>query len=79
MKTVKNNLTAQQLYNACMNHRFLILRYSRDNTTIAVNCRIARFTYLSKFKDSEQPTKFISYTPCGFMEYITNKVPFFYA
>ena len=70
------NLTAQQLYEACMNHRFLILRYSSDNSVIAVNCKVARLKILSKFKTIEQPTKFISYMPCGFMEYISKKVPF---
>jgi len=70
------NLTAQQLYEACMNHRFLILRYAKDNSIIAVNCRIIRCKYLSKFKHSEQSTKFISYYPCGFMEYISKKIPF---
>lgn len=70
------NLTAQQLYEACMIHRFLILRRSKDNSVIAVNCKIARFSILSKFKSVKQQTKFISYHPCGFMEYITKKVPF---
>jgi len=70
------NISAQKLYEACMNHRFLILRYSSDNLVIAVNCKIARLTVLSKFKNINQPTKFISYSPCGFMEYITKKAPF---
>jgi len=70
------NLTAQQLYQACINHRFLMLRYAKDNSIIAVNCKIIRFKYLSKFKSIDQPTKFIGYIPCGFMEYISLKIPF---
>lgn len=70
------NLTAQQLYDACMNHQFLILRYSIDNSVIAVNCKIARLKQFNKFKRKDSQTKFISYAPCGFMEYITKKVPF---
>lgn len=69
-------MTAQQLYEACMNHRFLILRYRKDNYIVGVNCKIARLTVLSKFKSVKQQTKFISYYPCGFMEYITHKVKF---
>jgi len=71
------NLTAQQLYDACRNHQFLVLRYAKDNSVIAVNCKIIRSNYLDKFKTSEQTTKFISYFPCGFMEYISKKVPFY--
>lgn len=71
------NLTAQQLYDACRNHQFLILRYARDNSIIAVNCKIARLKNLDEFKTMNSPTKFISYNPCGFMQYISNKVPYY--
>jgi len=70
-------LTAQQLYDACRNHQFLLLRYAKDNSVIAVNCKIARFKMFDEFKTKDSATKFISYNPCGFMEYITNKVTFF--
>lgn len=70
------NLTAQQLYELCKMHRFLILRYKSDNSIIAVNCKVARLTILSKFEKIDQPTKYISYSPCGFMEYISLKIPF---
>ena len=71
------NLTAKQLYDACINHKFLVLRYEKDNSIIAVNCKIARFKMFDEFKKKDSPTKFIGYYPCGFMEYISNKVPFY--
>lgn len=71
------NITAKQLYDACRNHKFLLLRYAKDNSVIAVNCKIARFKMFDEFKRKDSATKFISYNTCGFMEYISNKVPFY--
>lgn len=71
------NLTCQQLYNACKNHQFIILRYSGDNSLIAINCKIVTLKKFDKFKTMNSSSDFISFIPCGFMEYISKKFPFF--
>lgn len=70
------NITAGKLYKACIENKFLILRYSHDNSTIAVNCKIIMLKKFDKFKNNTTQTQFISYQPCSFMEYISKKTRF---
>ena len=71
-------MTAGQLYNACKSHQYLVLRYANVKLTIAVNCKLAMLKRFDEFKDNDIKTKFISYYPCGFMEYISKKIPYYF-
>lgn len=70
------NLTKKQLFKACQNHRFLILRFSYDNSVMAVNTRIAKLKRFAGVEEENRETNFISLNPCSFHEYINLKKPF---
>lgn len=70
------NLTRIQLKNALDNNRYVLLRFSCDNSLIGVNSKSAKIKHAARFCIDNTETQFISYIPCSFMEYISYKVPF---
>jgi len=71
------NLTRQQLQNASLIHKYMILRY-RNGSCIAINSKVTRTKKpVEKLaKNPHKRTNFISFKPCSFMEYISLKTPF---
>lgn len=69
-------LTSAQLFNACKNNRFILVRHYSDYRVHAINCGIYKFKRFTKHKRDQTETNYISFIPCNFMEYISNKVPF---
>ena len=63
-----------ELKSICKYHNYIKLRLY-DNTLIGFNCRNVK---LSRFKNIEDSriTKYISFIPCNFSEYIRTKTPF---
>lgn len=69
-----NYLTVRQLYDACQEHKYLLLRF-RSGYQMGVNCGIAKIAQRLNPKNLDGQTDFISYKPCGLEEYIQNKNP----
>jgi len=72
------NLSRQQIHNACQVNKYIVLRYSKSNRCIAINCKVSKHRKLSDklAKKPHKKTNFISFRPCCFMEYISLKTPF---
>ena len=75
--TIKGNenLTAKQLYNICLKNKYIIVRYVNGQIT-AINCKVVTLKIFDNIKNKNHHTRFISYKPCSFMDYISNKTPF---
>ena len=69
------NLTIGQLTKACNSHKYLLLRF-KDNTVMGINTKISELSHKRFSHNNETETQFISYRPCGFHSYISNKYPF---
>jgi hypothetical protein len=70
------NMTVRQLYDACQNHRYLLLRLP-SGYKMGVNGRVAKLAQRLSPKEWEKETDFVSYKFCGILEYIEHKHPFF--
>jgi len=68
-------LTVRQLYAACQNNRYLLLRLPCGGQ-VGVNCRVASIAQRRNPQDWNGITKFISFRPCNIAEYIEHKIPF---
>lgn len=68
-------LTVKQLYDACQNHNYLLLRFA-SGYQMGVNCKVAAIAQRLNPKEWEKETDFVSYKPCGLNEYIEHKHPF---
>lgn len=72
-------MTIAQVLKAVGSNNFIVLR-ERDNSTIGINCKILKTKTIRKIlteKHLNTKTRFYSYFPCNFMEYISEKVPFY--
>jgi hypothetical protein len=67
-------LTLGKLRKVCQEHKYLIVR-EKGGFTMAVNTGIANLRASKQLPDSAK-SNYISYFPCDFQEYISNKVPF---
>lgn len=67
-----NYLTVKQLYNACCQHDYLLLRFD-SGYQMGVNGRIAKIAQRMCPREWEQKTLIISYKPCSLIEYIEHK------
>jgi len=68
-------ITRRQLYKACINNDYIILRRYNNSVTV-LNCKIA---FLSRFQDvpkDKTRTKYFGWRKCSFQEYISYKTPF---
>ncbi len=66
-------MNRNQIRKACEKNKYLLLRlYS--GYQMGINCKVIDFQI--KKNHGNQETDYISYRPCGFMEYISNKHPF---
>ena len=68
-------LTVKQLYNACQNHSYLLLRFG-SGYQMGINCKAAKIAQRLNPKEWEKETSIVSYKPCGLNEYIEHKHPF---
>jgi hypothetical protein len=68
------SLTILQLKKAMKQYDFILLRY-RDNSLCGVNCKMLKFLIKKPHSDNSF-TNYISFIPCNFNQYITNKIPF---
>ena len=69
------NLTAHQLTEAAKKHDYIVVRHW-SGVKVGVNCRFV-LTKSMQYKARNNPeTRFMSYYPCSFMEYISLKEPF---
>jgi len=69
-------LTRKQVFAACLNYDFLKFR-TPDGCQVSINAKIAFFKRFTSFRNSGAPTRFISYEPIDFMEYLRTKDTFF--
>jgi hypothetical protein len=67
-------LTMAALKHACSNNSYLALRYAHDNSVIGVNCKV--MSIVKKPLPDNAETRFVSYRPIDFNEYISIKAPF---
>ena len=67
------NLTVRQLLKACKENDYIIVRYPSGNSH-AINCKVGELAFKLGDYDMEKQTRFISYSPCNFMEYISRKI-----
>lgn len=72
-----NLLTKGILLNVCKKEKYIAIR-GRDGYLIGFNCRCAFIepNYTNLKNNSKEKTRFISYFPISFNEYLTIKIPF---
>jgi hypothetical protein len=70
------NLTVKQLTEACNNNKYLLLRF-RSGHLMGVNCRVADIVKKRQHYPDTQETDFISFIPCGLLEYIEHKAKYY--
>jgi hypothetical protein len=69
------SLTVKKLHQICSQNKYILLR-ERGGILVGVNCKVSPIGF-KKFKGNiNVPTNFVSYFPCSFHEYISNKIPF---
>lgn len=66
-------MTFKQILSACNNHKYIIFRHG-SGFTAAFNSKIAQFSIEKHKPNMESESKFISYQPCSFNQYISNKI-----
>jgi hypothetical protein len=72
------NITISQIKKALDSFDFIILR-ERNGFRFGINCRIIKLKTVQNIllsKHGNKKTRFISFTPCSFQEYINYKAPF---
>jgi len=67
-------LTVDQVKKAGAQNKFIAFRHS-DGSVVGINTGIMKFRQFSVLLPTTR-TKFVSYYPISFMEYITIKIPF---
>ena len=67
-------MTIQNVLNACLKNKYILLRF-RDGTQFGVNTKIVN-SAMKKNPKMEKESQFISFVPCSFHQYISNKQPF---
>ena len=68
-------MTFEQLQKALENNNYILLR-THWGLVLAVNCKAKRLM-INRYKfNPKTKSSFISFTPCSFSEYISNKTPF---
>lgn len=72
---MSKNLTYHQVYHILMKNRYVLLR-EENNLLIGVNCDIINTKKFPKIIGNNNLSNFVSYIPCGFMEYLNHKVRF---
>jgi hypothetical protein len=65
-------MTVAQLKKAMKAHNYIIVRYF-DGHTRAINSRVAG---IAKAKGDAEETNIVSFRPCCFQHYISEKAPF---
>jgi hypothetical protein len=68
-------MTVGELIKACEANRFLLVR-PQIGPPYAVNARIWPIIQRRERNPMDKRTKIISFRPCGYQEYISNKIPF---
>jgi len=71
-------LTFKKLKNICNENKFIALRYYYSDRVIGFNCAVLKLGMYKKTPPSKK-TRFVSYQPISFGEYIRIKVPFIYS
>jgi hypothetical protein len=69
------NLTVKQLLNICKENRYILARYP-DGFQVGINCKIAKIAQKNQNYNPTKETRFVSYLPCSFNEYLNNKAPY---
>jgi len=68
-------LTVKDLMKICSENKYVLLR-ERDGHLSAINCKISPLAFRKFNPKKNIETCFVSYLPCSFHEYISNKIPF---
>jgi len=69
------NITAKQLNEICKAHDFILARFP-NGYKMGINCKVANLQSVKKRYNPKNITSFVSYKPCGILEYIQHKHPF---
>ena len=72
IKSNMKTLTKKQLYEACLKHKYLAVRYT-DNDVKGINTRILRLKKFKNYAFDDKETNVISSRPIDFQEYISIK------
>lgn len=68
-------LTVGQVKNICSKHEYILVKCI-DNVPVGINCKVSKIALKKRdYKDHEK-TSIISYMPCNFHEYISQKGKF---
>lgn len=70
------NMTVAELYEACMENRYLLLRFA-SGYQMGINCKIAPLARKKIDNSDDSETDFVSYIPCDLITYIQHKHPFY--
>lgn len=71
------NLTVRQLYAACKQNQYLLVRH-QQGVVVGINCKAVDMALVRNWcdKQSAKPTQWVSLMPCSFHQYISHKMPF---
>jgi hypothetical protein len=71
-------LTVNQLLKACEKHSFILAREYKTNIVHGINCGVINLEKVehSTLNRGCEETNYISFKPCDFHEYISNKIAF---
>ena len=75
MGKAMKNMTVKQIKKVCSEHKYILLRLE-SGALVGINCKIGKFAEkMHEYSDTHE-TKYVSYIPCSFHEYLNYKYPF---